>query len=330
MIDYIFRRLALIFPASLLINFIGYAYAYLVLPLRASRIPYVLQLSLGEREPLLRGYWTYLQGLARLDLGTRGLGPDSQALAEEVIRAIPATLGLLAIALILSALVGLILGLTAVHTTPPRRSRWLSLFATIGMAMPSFYIGILLFLAVFAYVLARPGRGLPLPVSGFGWDAHLILPTLALIVRPSVQIAQVTSGLLVDELGKQYVVTARSIGQSWKVIQRRHTMRNIVAAVVLTVAGSLRLLVGELILVEWLFRWPGLGYLFAQTLIPPHASRQMASAIQSASFLNPAIVATVLTVFAVLFLVVDLLASIAVRIVDPRLRAPASEEAGDV
>jgi ABC-type dipeptide/oligopeptide/nickel transport system permease component len=49
-----------------------------------------------------------------------------------------------------------------------------------------------------------------LPLTGFGWDSHLIMPALVLITRPTVQIAQATAGLLSDELGKQYVVAAAS------------------------------------------------------------------------------------------------------------------------
>lgn len=325
MLRFILRRLLLLPPILLLVNFFGYAYAYLVLPLRASRIPYVLHLALPGRGPLLSDYLDYLWGVLRLDLGEMALGQAGRGLAEDLGRAIPASLGLLGIALVVSTVAGLGLGLLAARTDPPRRKLWLPLLSTLGMAMPSFYIGVLLLLVVFLYVLNFPGRGLPLPAQGFGWDLHLLLPTLALMVRPTVQIAQATSGLLVDELGQRYVVTARSVGHRWEVIRRRHVLRNVLAPVVLTIAGSLRLLVGELILVEWLFRWPGMGYLFARTLIPPEANVAMVSAIRAAAFLNPAVVSTILTVLAGLFLLTDLIASALVRALDPRLRAPVGE-----
>ncbi len=318
MLRFTLRRLVIIPPALLLVNLLGYTYAYVVLPLRAARTPY---LFIGARPgPFLPGYLGYLEGLIRLDLGTVTSGGTGRSLAAEIGRAIPASIGLLSIALALSVLIGLALGLGAVRPVPPRRRGWLNALSTVGLALPSFYIGSLLILAILAYVLARPGRGLPLPVQGFGWDLHLVLPTLALMLRPTVQIAQVASGLLVDELGERYVVTARSIGHRWSVIMRRHVMRNVLAAVVLTVAGSSRLLVGELILVEWLFNWPGLGTLFAQTLIPPSVSTAMASSVVHMRFLNPVVIATVLTVFAALFLLTDLAASMAVRAIDPRLR----------
>ncbi len=314
MTRFVLRRLGIILPALLLINFFGYAYAHLVRPLRAARTPYLH--TLVTTEPLLPTYASYLQRTLGLDFGTMPGGQGT--IATTIASAATASLGLLGLALALSTLAGLILGLRAVHVDPPRVSRWLPFLSTVGLAMPSFYIGSLLILALFFYILWRPGTGMPIPWRGFGWDRHLVFPTLALMARPTVQIAQLTSGLLVDELGKQYIVAARSKGLPWRLVQGRHAMGNILASVILTIAGSLRLLVGELILVEWLFRWPGLGRLLAATLIPSPVSVSLGTPL----FLNPPLVAALITVFAALFLVTDLVASVLVQIIDPRLRTP--------
>jgi peptide/nickel transport system permease protein len=323
MLRFILRRLALIPPALLLINFLGYAYANLVLPLRAARTPYLM--SMPKPGPLLPSYFDYLGRAIRFDFGTisSGAGQTESSVAEVLGQAIPASLGLLVIALAISVGLGLTLGVVAARTDPPHQARWMPVASTVGLAMPSFYIGSLFLLAVFALVL-NSGGALLLPLQGFGWDEHLVLPVLALLVRPTVQIGQMTSGLLVDELGKLYVVSARSFGNSWGIVRWRHALRNVLAALVLAIAGSFRLLVGELILVEWLFKWPGLGYLFAQTLIPPLLSTGMRSPV----FLNPTVVATVLTILAALFLLTDLIASVVVRAIDPRLRVEGEEVAG--
>jgi peptide/nickel transport system permease protein len=201
-------------------------------------------------------------------------------------------------------------------------SNWLTIFSTVGLAMPSFYIGSLFVFGLLAYVL-RGGYGtqLPLPMRGFGWDEHLVLPALALMARPTVQIAHVTAELLVEELDKQYVFAARSLGHTWHAILGQKALRNILASVILSVAGSVRLLVGELIVIEWLFVWPGLGRLLALALIPAGTS----SPSQAPLFLNPPLVAAVLLVFAGAFLVTDLAAATLVRAVDPRLRAAEEE-----
>ena len=261
MTRFILRRLAIIPVVLLLANFFGYAYAHLVLPIRASRIPYLA--ALPSSEPLLPAYAAYLQGALRLEFGM--LPGGEGAIPTAISSATSASLGLLALALALSVVAGLLLGLRAVRLESGGVSRWLTLVSTVGLAMPSFYIGSLLIMAMFSYVLER-SIGAPFPMQGFGWDRHLVLPTLALMARPTVQIAQVTAGLLEGELGKRYVLAARSVGHPWRMIRRRHALRNILAPVILTIAGSVRLLMGELILVEWLFKWPGLGMLFALAL----------------------------------------------------------------
>ena len=113
--------------------------------------------------------------------------------------------------------------------------------STAGLAMPSFYIGSILLLAAFFYAL-RTGGGGPIRLTGYAWDLHLLLPTLALMARPTVQIMQMTSGLLEVELGKRYIRTARSVGHLWQTVRRKHALRNILAPVVLVIAGSARML----------------------------------------------------------------------------------------
>jgi len=312
MTRFLSRRLITILVALLLANLFGYAYAHLVLPIRASRIPY-LQAPPSTQQPLVEAYGDYLQGAVRLDFGD--LPGREQDIAGAIFHSVGASLGLLVLALAASVAVGLGLGLRAARPEGGGVSRWLTLLTTIGLALPSFYIGSVLIMALFTYVL-QTSRATPLPMGGFGWDQRLILPALALMVRPTVQIAQMSASLMEEELGKRYIVTARSIGHPWSVVRRRHALRCIYAPLVLTVASSFRLMMGELILIEWLFNWPGLGRLFAQALVPG----QLSTALGSPFFLNPPVVATVLTAFAAFFLISDLIATLWVRAVDPRLR----------
>jgi ABC-type dipeptide/oligopeptide/nickel transport system permease component len=90
--------------------------------------------------------------------------------------------------------------------------------------------------------------------------------------------------------------------------------------VILVVAASLRLMVGELILVEWLFGWPGLGKLLASALLPPNVASVGLLSGATRNFLHPELVAGILTLFGLLFLLADLVSSLAVYAVDPRLR----------
>ena len=312
MLRFTIRRLLLIPPAMLAVNFLGFTYAHFARPLRARRTPYLPFVQ--ESGPLFPEYADYLRTFFNPELRSFA----QAGILTSIKQATVASLGLLALALSISILVGFLLGLRAVRNEPPGVSRWLTFVSTSGLAMPSFYIGSLLIVASVSYVVWRgPGTDIPVPIQGFGWDKHLIFPVIALMARPTMQIAQFTAGTLSGELNKQYVKAGRSLGQTWRSIRLKYAMRNIIAPVILTITGSFRLLVGELVVVEWLFAWTGLGRLLAQTLVPPLQT----NAAETLLFLDPPTVSIILTVFGGLFLVADLLASLAVRTIDPRLRA---------
>jgi len=327
MVRFILRRLILIPLALLGVNFIAFSFSHLAIYFHRLQNPF------GSLEiqpvPVFSLYKSYLINGAHLDFG---IMPDStQApIGQAVIKAAGNSLGLLAVAFLLSTTIGLLIGLRAVRNEPATASPWLVPISAIGMAMPSFYLGTIFILAgIYFAILGGPDATPPVPIQGFGWDAHLILPVLSLMVRPTVQIAQLTSELLSGELGKQYIVAARSHGNTWNVVRWKHALRNVLAPIILTVTGSFRLLIGELILVEWLFAWPGLGRLLTFALIPPNVATVAGLSGGTKYFLNPELIAAVLTVFTLIFLIADTLTSISVRLVDPRLRMH-EQEVGNV
>jgi peptide/nickel transport system permease protein len=325
MAKFVIQRLLIIPLLLLLVNFLGFAYAHYARPIRAASTPYV---QAEEAGPLIPAYVDYLQTLINLDFGMEVATPDNArsntpaTLGEMLKRATVASLGLLAISLTISVLAGLYLGFKATKNDPPDVSKWLTVSSTVGLAMPSFYIGSLLIIGLIFYLLWRgPDSENLLPISGFGWDAHLVLPVLALMARPTFQLAQVTAGVLSAELGKQYVIAGRSLGQTWRSIRLRYAFKNVITPVILTIAGLQRFLVGELIMIEWLFRWPGLGRILGWTLVPA----QLTSSRGSPLFLNPPVMATVITLIAALFLLADFIAAVTVRYLDPRLRDEETE-----
>lgn len=299
----------------ILINGLGFSYAHLARYIQQRQNPF------GSRaEPPALGalYADYLGGLTRLDLGTLPVGtgvPVAAALGE----ALPASAGLLVLALTAATLIGVSLGLAAVAVDPPRVAPWLAPVTTLGLATPSFYLGTLA-VAGSVWLVINGWQQTPLPVAGYGWDFHLVLPVLALGLRPAAQLAAVTASLLAAELRQQYIVTARSVGNTWRRIRWRHALRNLLAPVILTVAGSVRLAIGELVLVEWLFAWPGAGRLLAQTLLSPNLAAPGGFSGGGAYFLNPALLAALSTILGLVFLAADTLAITLARGVDARLR----------
>ena len=87
----------------------------------------------------------------------------------------------------------------------------------------------------------------PFPFGGFGWGRHLVLPVLALMLRPTVQIAQLASRLLGEEMDRPHVVAGRAFGFSWTRIRWRTALRPILAPLIVGIGSAFRVTLGELL-----------------------------------------------------------------------------------
>jgi peptide/nickel transport system permease protein len=306
--QFVIRRITILPFTLLLANFIGFAFAFATAPIVTASDPYAFGTT--KLPPVLPAYLDYLQKVFNGDFGKTF---TNEPVLETISRFGGASLGLIGIAITISIILGVTLGRLGVRRSKSGVASWLTLISTIGLALPSFYIAILLialFILITIYVVSSTT---PLiPFQGFGWDAHLILPVLALVIQPTVKIAQVTASLLSEEMEKQYVTAAMSFGHPFNKIKGKFAFRNILAPVVLTIAASLRIMIAELIIIERLFNWPGMGKLISTLL-----SRNSLSA----DLLSPPMIAAVLTILVGVFLLIDFLATFLSRLIDPRLRA---------
>ena len=128
-------------------------------------------------------------------------------------------------------------------------------FSQIGMAVPSFWLGIMLLLLLSVKVRL-------FPLFGSGSLYHLILPALSLGLARAAVLLRLTRASMVEELSKEYIVTARSKGLTERMIKYKHALKNALLPVV-TVAGiQLGYMLGGAIIIEQVFSLPGLGRLF--------------------------------------------------------------------
>ena len=291
-------------------NFGGFAYAYLARSTAGNPF-FGNQADAGGLFPAYVAYVRQISTASLTDVAVYG-----DDFGRVLLEATLASLGLLLASLAVSIVVGITIGLLGVRVRPPGVRGWLTAVTTVGLSTPSFFFGRLVVALFLLMIINVPGASMPLPIQGFGWDVHLVLPVIALSLRPTAQIGQIMAGLLAGELGRQYVTAARGKGLAEARVVRHHALRNVWAPVFQAMAGTVRLMVGELVVVEWLFAWPGLGYLLAATLIPA----EFASASVESRFLDPPLVASILTIFAVVFVLTDLLAGQAAAMADPRQR----------
>lgn len=212
----------------------------------------------GLDRPLPVQFGDYLLGLARGDLGVSFRShnrPVSDILADGI--RVSGTLGLLALAL--SVVVGVTLGVAAALWRNSAIDYATVVFSTAAASVPSFIFGMLL-LVLFTVNLHW------LPSGGWGTPKQAIMPVLALGALPAAYIARVTRASMLDVLDQDYVRTARAKGLRENVVVLRHMLRNALIPV-LTVIGPLAaMLVTGSFIVEELFAIPGVGRTFVTSV----------------------------------------------------------------
>ncbi len=286
-----------LFFGVLVLAFITYA-SFLGLDM-ARGLPFQRAASLGIIKTL-----DYASDVLRGDFGETISGSVS-LLAKPVVEVVPdvlvRSLGLLGASLLVSAVVGVLLGVIIAG----KRSgiTLAALLASIaGVSVPSFFAALLLQMGTIKLTQTL-GKSF-LPVGGFGWDDHIVLPLLVLAARPLAQITRVTYVTVENILKQDYVRTAHSKGLRSLYITVVHIVRNAAVPVLTTIGLSLRFALSSLPIVEFFFGWQGLGY----TLLQSISNRDDDLTIVLALCLG------------ILFILVNLLLDLSYTMIDPRLR----------
>lgn len=264
---------------------------------------------LGLNAPL---YVQYLRWLGELIRGNLGWSVRHQLPVTEIIaQRLPATLLLGLATQILVWVVAIPVGIVAAT----RKGRWLDHLLTgltfAGLAMPSFFIGLLL-LRTFALQwgwLPSTGMvtaGVRLTGWAYYWDVarHLALPAITLGVISMAGLTRYVRSGMLEVLRQDFVRVARAKGLSERVVTFRHALRNALIPVVTIIGLDLPVLVGGAIIVESIFTWPGMGRLGYTALLERDYPVLMAMNLM----------------FALLTLAGSLIADIGYAVVDPRVR----------
>ncbi|WP_372397736.1 ABC transporter permease [Azospirillum sp. HJ39] len=266
-----------------------------------------LRSQMGLDQPVPARYLHWVGGLARGDLGVSLT--YARPVAELVTERLAVTLPLALLALALSTLAALPLGLLAAA----RRGRggdWAVLgFAQLGVSMPSFWIAILLILLFSLTLHWFPAGGFPGWGGGIGPALHaLALPALALAVPEAAILARVTRTAVLDTLGEDHVRTARAKGVGRVAVLLRHALPNALIPVATVLGLQISFLVAGAVVVENVFTLPGLGRLLYQAI----GQRDLI------------VVQGVVVLLALFVVVVNALVDIACALADPRPKGGAS------
>ena len=219
--------------------------------IEAARHAYGLDVPLGQQ---YLNYWT---GLLHGDLG-RSLR-FNQGVGQVIARAYPSTIALTLCAL----LVAVALSIPAGVRSALRRNRWddrlLSFISLLGLSFPNFALGpiLILFFAV--------NLGL-LPVSGAGSWKNLVLPSITLGGALAAILTRMVRTSMLEELGQDYVRTARAKGLAERKVVYRHALRNALIPIVTVLGLQFGALLAGAIVTETIFSWPGVGRLTIQAI----------------------------------------------------------------
>lgn len=281
--------------------------------------------SLGLDRPLYEQFAYYLGDVVTGDFGTSIR--TGQPVLQDILHVMPATIELATFAIIIGAVLGVSMGvLAAVH-----KDRWpdhlVRVFSLFGHSMPIFWTGMIALIVFYAHLglVGGSGRmdqfyiGLVEDRTGFllidsllagemdvFWSAlnHLILPAALLGYSSSAYITRMTRSFMLDQLGQEYVTTARVKGLSQRQTIWRHAFGNIRVQLVTIIALAYGSLLEGAVLIETVFAWPGFGQYLTSNLIIGDMNAVM----------------TCVLIVGVIFIGLNLLSDILYRIFDPRTR----------
>lgn len=225
-----------------------------------------LRHKFGLDQPLATQFGVYLLNMLHLDLGY-SFRNDSPVGSLIVDRLWPTGL-LMLTAFAAALLIGTLLGLVAATGRNSWRDAVISLVSLVAYATPGFWLGLMM-IVVFAIRLGW------LPTSGYdtvgadneGWDEvwdvgrHLVMPAVALALFYLAVYARVMRASVLEQVGMEYVTTARAKGQTEARVMTGHVLRNALLPVVTMAGVQAGNLIGGSIVVETVFGWPGVGTL---------------------------------------------------------------------
>lgn len=224
-----------------------------------------LRASLGLDDPVHVRYWDWFTGALGGDLGTSMLNsyPVTQAITDRV----SVTFSLVAFALLLSVSLGVAIGVLAAVRQGSPIDRIALLGSSVGIAMPNFWLGLVLVTFLGAQLGLFPTSGyVPIGESPGEWVAHLVLPVVTLAASGVAEVARQTRASVVDTLQLDFVRTLRAKGLPPGSVVVKHALRTALVPVVTVVGLQVSRLFGLSVLVEAVFALPGIGSLMVQAV----------------------------------------------------------------
>jgi len=253
-----------------------------------------IRVQLGLDKPLYIQYAIFMSNLIRLDLGKSAR--TSQPVLSEIWSRLPNTVLLAIVSIALACILGIPAGILSSVKHYSLTDYVVMVLALFGISMPVFWLGLMLII-VFSVKLHL------LPAGGIGTFSHIILPSFTLAIFSTAFIARMTRSSMMEVLGQDYIITARSKGLLEKIVILKHALRNAFIPIITVIGLQFGSLLGGAVLTETVFAWPGIGRLIVDSILAR----------------DYPVVQGVVLIFALLYILVNLVVDILYAYIDPRI-----------
>ncbi len=302
---YILKRLLLMIPVLLGVAFVVFTLMYITpgdpakVILGESATPEAVEAfrqEMGLNDPFLVRFFNYIKGiLFRFDFGTSY--QTKKPVLGEILTRFPNTVILAALSALVAVVVGVLLGVISAVKQYSLFDNLASIIGLLGVAMPNFWMGMMLVLIFSVYLRI-------LPASGTYGPKYWILPSITLGFISAASIMRTTRSQMLEVIRQDYIDTARAKGQSEMNIIIKHALRNAMIPIVTVIGIQFGQMLGGSVLVETVFSIPGVG-------------RYMIDAIKARDY--PVVQGTVLFLSAC-FSFVNLGVDILYTFIDPKMK----------
>ena len=261
MLLFIFKRFLWGIPVLLTVATLTFAIMHIVPggPFdREKKLPPEIKANVEAKyhldKPVHKQYFLYIYGLIKGDLGPsyKYLGRDVRDIIKDTF---PVSIQLGVLALFISIIIGIGTGVIAGIKSDTIWDRLTILFATTGISLPNFILGIILSLLFSHFYKVLP------PALWEGWR-YMILPSITLGFAPASYIARLTRSSVIDVMDKDYIRTARAKGLRGRNIVLKHVLKNSIMPVITILGPITAALVTGSFIVEYIFSIPGMGRFF--------------------------------------------------------------------
>ena len=309
---FIIRRVSMALVVIFVVTFITFMFLQLI---PGDPVLYMLGLEATQEQidaltrelhldrPALVQYYHWLGGLFRGDLGRSLVYKED--VSDLIAGRLPVTIHLGLVSLLISVTLGIMAGIVSAVTRGSFLDQLITLMANVGVAVPTFWLGIM---GIYLFGLKLgwlPIWGYTSPFENFWLSTRqLVMPALSLAVVPLAMMTRQSRSSMLEVVRQDYIRTARSKGLREGVIVMRHALKNALILIVTLIGLQVASLFSGSVLVETVFNIPGIG-------------RLLVNAIFSKDFV---VVQACVLVVAVLVAVVNLLTDIAYGWLDPRIR----------